>query len=77
LRACSYRLLDAQFLTDHLAQFGAIEVSRARYRLALAQALAPPEPLAWPAELPPGPLALTLARLQTGDEPERLPDAPR
>lgn len=76
LRACGYRLLDAQFLTDHLAQFGAIEVSRARYRSALAQALGLPAPLAWPPEPPPGPLALTLARSQAEDEPQPHPDAP-
>jgi leucyl/phenylalanyl-tRNA--protein transferase len=37
-----YTLLDAQFMTDHLAQFGAIEMARADYRRALAQALALP-----------------------------------
>ena len=31
LKAGGYRLLDSQFLTDHLKTFGAIEVSRARY----------------------------------------------
>jgi leucyl/phenylalanyl-tRNA--protein transferase len=34
-----YRLLDAQFVTEHLQRFGAIEISRARYRRALAEAL--------------------------------------
>ncbi len=34
-----YRLLDAQFMTEHLAQFGAEEISRAQYRLRLAAAL--------------------------------------
>ena len=34
-----YRLLDTQFLTPHLAQFGAIEISRARYHRLLAEAL--------------------------------------
>jgi leucyl/phenylalanyl-tRNA---protein transferase len=34
-----YRLLDAQFVTDHLKRFGAIEVSRARYRHLLGEAL--------------------------------------
>ena len=34
-----YRLLDTQFLTPHLARFGAIEVSRARYHRLLAEAL--------------------------------------
>lgn len=39
LRLGGYRLLDTQFLTPHLARFGAIEVSRARYRRLLADAL--------------------------------------
>jgi leucyl/phenylalanyl-tRNA---protein transferase len=40
LRLGGYRLLDTQFLTPHLAQFGGIEVSRAHYHRLLAQALA-------------------------------------
>ncbi|MGE5270742.1 MAG: leucyl/phenylalanyl-tRNA--protein transferase [Thiohalocapsa sp.] len=39
LRAGGYRLLDTQFVTPHLAQFGAIEISRARYHRLLADAL--------------------------------------
>jgi leucyl/phenylalanyl-tRNA---protein transferase len=39
LRLGGYRLLDTQFLTPHLAQFGGIEISRARYRRLLAEAL--------------------------------------
>src|SRR5216684_8574853 len=39
LRRGGYRLLDTQFLTPHLAQFGAIEISRARYHRLLAEAL--------------------------------------
>jgi leucyl/phenylalanyl-tRNA--protein transferase len=35
-----YRLLDTQFLTPHLAQFGGIEITRARYHRLLADALA-------------------------------------
>jgi leucyl/phenylalanyl-tRNA--protein transferase len=35
-----YRLLDAQFMTDHLSQFGALEVSRADYHRRLGRALA-------------------------------------
>ena len=34
-----YRLLDTQFLTDHLAQFGAVEVTRREYRRLLNEAL--------------------------------------
>ncbi len=40
LRAGGYRLLDTQFLTPHLARFGGIEITRARYRRLLAAALA-------------------------------------
>src|ERR1700687_3724274 len=39
LRRGGYRLLDTQFLTPHLAQFGGIEISRARYHRLLAEAL--------------------------------------
>lgn len=34
-----YRLLDAQFMTEHLSQFGAMEISRADYHRRLASAL--------------------------------------
>ncbi|WP_066684292.1 leucyl/phenylalanyl-tRNA--protein transferase [Caulobacter sp. CCH9-E1] len=40
LIAGGYQLLDTQFLTDHLTQFGTIEISRADYRKRLAKALA-------------------------------------
>jgi leucyl/phenylalanyl-tRNA---protein transferase len=39
LRLGGYRLLDTQFLTPHLAQFGGIEIPRARYHRLLAEAL--------------------------------------
>jgi leucyl/phenylalanyl-tRNA--protein transferase len=39
LRAGGYRLLDAQFMTDHLSSFGAEEISRAEYAARLARAL--------------------------------------
>ena len=39
LRRGGYHLLDTQFVTPHLAQFGAIEISRARYHRLLAEAL--------------------------------------
>ena len=46
-----FRLLDTQFVTEHLQQFGAIEISRGQYHRRLAQALTvkayfPREPLA-------------------------------
>jgi leucyl/phenylalanyl-tRNA---protein transferase len=51
LRLAGFRLLDTQFVTEHLRQFGAIEVSRAQYHRRLAAAL---EVKAY---LPRGPLA--------------------
>jgi len=39
LRARGYRLLDTQWVTDHLQQFGATEVSRRRYLRLLDDAL--------------------------------------
>ena len=39
LRTGGYQLLDMQFLTSHLAQFGAVEVPRAQYQRLLAEAL--------------------------------------
>ncbi len=40
LIAGGFRLLDTQFLTEHLAQFGADEITRAEYHRRLAKALA-------------------------------------
>jgi leucyl/phenylalanyl-tRNA--protein transferase len=34
-----FTLLDTQFVTEHLSQFGAIEIPRAEYRLRLARAI--------------------------------------
>lgn len=39
LKAGGYRLLDAQFMTEHLAQFGAQEIERAEYQKRLKAAL--------------------------------------
>jgi leucyl/phenylalanyl-tRNA--protein transferase len=39
LRRCGYMLFDTQFITDHLASLGAVEISRASYRTQLAKAL--------------------------------------
>jgi leucyl/phenylalanyl-tRNA---protein transferase len=39
LRAGRFRLLDAQFVTEHLKSFGAIELSRRQYHKLLEQAL--------------------------------------
>jgi leucyl/phenylalanyl-tRNA--protein transferase len=40
LRAGGFTLLDTQFITDHLASLGAVEISRAEYRACLKRALA-------------------------------------
>jgi leucyl/phenylalanyl-tRNA--protein transferase len=39
LRAKKFILLDTQWLTPHLAQFGAIEISREQYLHALTRAV--------------------------------------
>ncbi len=39
LRAAGYRLLDVQFMTDHLRQFGTVEIPRADYQALLGHAL--------------------------------------
>jgi leucyl/phenylalanyl-tRNA--protein transferase len=42
LRAGGYLLLDTQFVTDHLRQFGAIEISRESYQQQLRRAIEAP-----------------------------------
>ncbi|MGH7042159.1 MAG: leucyl/phenylalanyl-tRNA--protein transferase [Acetobacteraceae bacterium] len=42
LRLGGFRLLDTQFVTTHLEQFGAVEISRAAYKARLAAALEVP-----------------------------------
>ena len=39
LKVGGFKLLDTQFITDHLSQFGAIEISRLEYRALLNKAL--------------------------------------
>jgi leucyl/phenylalanyl-tRNA--protein transferase len=52
LKRGRYRLLDAQFVTKHLAMFGAIEIDRGLYQTLLAQALAgEPDQSTWKAEM--------------------------
>jgi leucyl/phenylalanyl-tRNA--protein transferase len=50
LRLCGFVLLDAQFLTSHLARFGAVEIPKAEYKRRLADALE--APAKWHAEVP-------------------------
>ena len=61
LRLGGFRLLDTQFVTTHLAQFGAVEVPRDDYKVLLAAALE--APAAWPAEPAPDALADTFRTL--------------
>ena len=51
LRLGGYKLLDTQFLTGHLAQFGAEEIPRDVYKARLAAAVE--HPAAWQASPPP------------------------
>jgi leucyl/phenylalanyl-tRNA--protein transferase len=52
LKNGGYRLLDTQFLTPHLAQFGGVEISRARYHRLLVDALG--QRAVFPRDLPVG-----------------------
>ncbi|WP_113913110.1 leucyl/phenylalanyl-tRNA--protein transferase [Roseovarius dicentrarchi] len=47
LRRCGFMLFDTQFITDHLASLGAIEISRAAYRKNLDLALQHPADIMW------------------------------
>ena len=55
LRLGGFRLLDTQFVTTHLSQFGAVEVRREDYKTMLAAALE--APAEWPASVAPALLA--------------------
>jgi leucyl/phenylalanyl-tRNA---protein transferase len=63
LRFGGYRLLDTQFLTPHLAQFGGVEITRAHYHRLLGEALA--YRASFPAELPEAVRGDPLAALQS------------
>ena len=78
LRTGGFRLLDAQFSTEHLASLGAVEIPRQAFRLKLAEALAAQANFdAWPAGLAmSGAEALRRARghgteVAFGDSPRR------
>ncbi|MBL8588372.1 MAG: leucyl/phenylalanyl-tRNA--protein transferase [Methylobacteriaceae bacterium] len=52
LRRGGWRLLDAQFVTPHLASLGAVEIARAAYRARLAAALTvEPDQAVWARDL--------------------------
>jgi leucyl/phenylalanyl-tRNA--protein transferase len=53
LRTGGFRLLDTQFLNEHLASLGAVEISREAFRLRLADAMQREADFAaWPAAAP-------------------------
>jgi leucyl/phenylalanyl-tRNA--protein transferase len=66
LRLGGFTLLDAQFQTSHLAQFGTEEVPRAIYKRMLSVAVE--VPAQFQAELPEGLLADEIARLRSGPD---------
>jgi leucyl/phenylalanyl-tRNA---protein transferase len=54
LRAGGFRLLDTQFVTDHLARLGAVEISRQAYHARLTEAVNRPADFhALPRDAPP------------------------
>jgi leucyl/phenylalanyl-tRNA--protein transferase len=61
LRLGGFRLLDTQFVTAHLSQFGAVEVPREDYKLLLDRAAG--VPALWVGDPAPGVLAQEIARL--------------
>lgn len=61
LRLGGYKLLDTQFVTSHLAQFGAFEMPRAQYKVLLDRAAS--LPAAWPAEVEAGLLEAEIRRM--------------
>jgi leucyl/phenylalanyl-tRNA--protein transferase len=64
LRLGGFRLLDTQFVTGHLAQFGAEELAREEYKTRLTQALA--APAQFPTEPEPATLEAEIRRLAAG-----------
>lgn len=64
LRLGGFALLDTQFVTDHLARFGAIEVPRLEYRRLLAEAV--DLPAMFLATITPEQLRAELARMRAG-----------
>jgi len=62
LRLGGFALLDTQFVTEHLARFGAIEVPRLEYRRLLSEAV--DLPAVFRAEISPAELRAELARMK-------------
>ena len=70
LRAGGFRLLDTQFLTEHLASLGAVAVSRETFRLLLAEAMARERPISGPGRRRPRCRALEALELAHGSGTE-------
>jgi len=68
LKAGGYRLLDTQFITEHLTQFGAIEIARGHYQTVLEDALQQPggDFHVWPRS---GVSGVEVMRVLAGDQP--------
>lgn len=66
LRLCGFVLCDTQFLTTHLARFGAVEIPKADYKRRLAEAL--DAPARWRADLPEDVVAAEICRLRPAAE---------
>ena len=64
LRLCGFVLLDTQFLTSHLARFGAVEIPKAAYKQRLADALE--VPARWHADMPEDVVADEIRALREG-----------
>lgn len=68
LRLGGYALLDAQFITDHLASLGAVEITRAAYQARLRGALGlEPDPAIWRSQLSGGDVLRALAASEISD----------
>ena len=64
LRLCGFVLCDTQFITSHLARFGAVEIPKADYKARLAAALE--VPARWTADLPAERIAAEIRALRGG-----------
>jgi leucyl/phenylalanyl-tRNA--protein transferase len=68
LRLGGFLLLDTQFITAHLAQFGTREIPRAEYHNLLAEAVE--APARFPASPDPATLSAEIGKLRHPDEPD-------
>lgn len=71
LRLAGFRLLDTQFVTAHLAKFGAIEIPRDDYKALLAEAVH--HACIWPVSPPAAEIRAEILRLGGGGEARSSP----